>query len=427
MQQVSLSKLFSKQILLAMLASLLVSLPVTFIPAYFIAQANIENQIEYLETTTYQQVEQHLSTGWQKHNTDKVLDNLRQEVPYASFYLLKSPQFLDENESTPTIHSPQLQRLISDVEQSKQQAIEADFFNSAIYAAYPVKFNDSCLKCHAQEVDEGVIYSGLQAGIIAYKAPYTIATVSTGLQIAFFILFIIISITAVLYLAKRSINEQVLTPLQELSQRIATLKFDSQQLEGGWQRTPQAIDEIDRIDEELSKHIHLIQNIYSKLDALIITEHESGLFHRERFNEVIQYELARAKRYQHPFSVVVIKLLSATPHDPQAYATLPEKERQPLKIQAFSQLLSADVRTTDLVFRINEEVFVIIAPETGAENIEVMVGHLSETLKSSQDIELEGVSCTFEFDFNIGHACFDEDGSTAKQLMHEAALRMKGG
>jgi len=424
MKQVSLSKLLTRQILFAMLTGLFISLPLTFIPAYFIAQSNIKETIQQIETKSYEEVNKHLATGWQQENIDLTIQHLNQQLPKASFYLQKHPMFMSENELAEPGYSGHIQPLINEVERTKQAVFKTDLFNTTLYAAYPIKFKDSCLSCHAQEVKDGLIYPGLQAGTIAFQAPFSLAMISSLTQVLFFTVFISIFVFTTLYLTNRFIQQKLLSPLQSLSSRIVSLKLDNHTQEVDWQRTPQTVVEIDQIDEKISQHIQFIQGIYSKLDALTVTEHETGLFHRERFNEVIQYELMRSKRYQHPFAILVFKLTGATPANQDYFKQFPEKEQNSMKIHAFSQLLMSDVRVTDLVFRITEDLFVMIAPETDKEAVDVIQANLAQNLKNTDGHELEEIECRFEFEFKMGHACFDEDGLNAKQLMHEAAVRM---
>lgn len=424
MKQVSLSKLLTKQILLAMFAGLLISLPLTFVPAYFIAQSSIEEKLQQLQTKSYEEVHKHLATGWQPANIDKILFHLNEELPKATFYLQKYALFLDNDETPKPIDSLEIKRLITEVNHTKEAVVKTDILNTTLYAAYPIKFEESCLPCHAQEVEDGVIYPGLQAGTIAFQAPFSLSMVGTMSQVLFFSTFITIFILTALYLTNRFIQQKLLFPLQNLSNRIVSLKLDAHTQEIDWQRTPQTVIEIDQIDDKITHHIQFIQGIYSKLDALTVTEHETGLFHRERFNEVLKYELMRSRRYQHPFAIVIIKLIHAIPVDKEAFKQFPEKEQATMKVHTFSQLLMQDVRATDMVFRITEDLFVMIAPETATEGAEIMQTHLAKNLKNTTGHDLEGSVCAFEFEFKMGHACYDEDGLNAKQLMHEAAVRM---
>jgi|GEM_PF-6917803 len=422
MKQVSLSKLLIQQILLAILTGLLISLPVTLIPAYFIVQSNIQQTVTHLEQVSHAEVNQHLVTGWRQANIDLILQHLNQEIPGAYFYLQKHPSFVDTNEHFIPPEADEIKQLIQQVEANNQAASKASLFSDKLYAAYPIKFKERCLTCHQAEVKAGTIVLNQPAGIIAFEAPFSTAMVSTFTQVLFFILFMSTFISAALYLTNRSIHLKLLDPLQDLSKRIVSLQLDSHTQASDWKRTPHEIIEI---DEKVSQHIHFIQGIYSKLDALIVTEHETGLFHRDRFNEVMSYELMRSKRYEHEFCVVVIKLMSAEPSDMEYFNSLSEEQQNTAKVHRFSQLISKDSRATDLVFRITEDLFVVIAPETGLKGAEVIQSNIVDHLKHAQHSEIKHAEYRFNFHFKIGFGHYPTDGQTAKKIMHEAAIRMK--
>ena len=424
MKQVSLSKLLIKQIMLAILAGLLISLPITLIPAYFFVQSNIQTQTEHLQKLSHKEVAKHLSSGWQQSNIDLIFAHLKQEIPSATFYMQKHPDFIKHTEKTIAIDSKPIQKLIEQVQANNQTVITTDILNGKLYAAYPIKFEQTCLACHQAEVKAGTIKLNQQAGAIAYETPFSTATVSVVTQILFFLLFMGTFIGIALYLTNRSIHQKLLFPLQDLSKRIASLKLDNHAQLVDWRRSKHAIIEVDQIDERISQHIQAIQGIYSKLDALIVTEHETGLFHKERFNEVMSYELMRAKRYEHEFCVIVIKLLGTESSNTEVFNTLSEEEQLAAQVHAFSQHISNDSRITDLAFRINEEVFVIIAPETGLEGAMMMQEHLLSDLKGGKTNSSNEEDYLFNFNFKMGYAVYPADGLTAKQLMHEAAIRM---
>lgn len=425
MKQVSLSKLLIQQIMLAILAGLLVSLPITLIPSYFIIQSNVDRTLEEMQKVSQAEVNTHMATGWTEPNIKTILAHLHETMPSANFYLQKHPAFLNQDETPHPIDSSTIQRLISDVEQTNQPSTQTDLLNDKLYVAFPIKFERNCLACHQAEVQAGTIKLNQQAGAIAYIAPFSSAGVSLVTQVLFFLLFMSTFIGIALYLTNRSMHQKILNPLQNLSKRIVSLKLDNQSQAVDWQRSKHEVTEIDQIDERITEHIHVIQGIYSKLDALIVTEHETGLFHKERFNEVMSYELMRSKRYKHEFSVVVIKLLGGEVSPAETFNALPKETQISARVQALSQLVNEDSRVTDLAFRVSEDVFVIIAPETGLEGIKVMQESLVTHLKTGISASVnEGDEYQFSFNFKIGYASFPDDGQTAKNLMHEAAIRM---
>lgn len=431
MQPSSFKKLMRKQILLAILISFIIALPVSLIPGYFILKANIENDIKTLKKHSEQQVNQYLATGWQTHNIEALLKTLNQTEPMANFYLRKGPAFTDANTvQTHALHAndepPVIDALIDEIEGIKKAAFSTDLTDGYLYAAYPVQFQQNCLHCHAEAVRAGQIFVGQHAGTIAFKAPISLSNVSSLSTLLFFVTFFAAFILIGLFLTERFLQAKLMLPLQNLSGRISDLKLDTHDQKIDWQRTPQDVLEIDQMDAKISEHIHTIQRIYNKLDALIVTEHETGLFHRERFNEVMQYELLRSRRYQHPLSLIVIKLMSANPCKNTLKTDMENSSQQENGVQSFSRLIIQGTRVTDLAFRISDNLFVVIAPETNAQNIQIMQQHLRQRLAQGSRSSQDGVEANFDFDFKMGYASYgEEDGTFAKQILHSATQRMQ--
>lgn len=431
MQPNSFKKLMRKQILLAILISFVIALPVTLIPGYFILKANIENDINTLKDHSEQQVNQHLASGWQTHNIEALLKALSQTEPMANFYLRKGPAFTEPNTvQTHALHAndetPIVNALIHEVEGTKKATFATNLIDGHLYAAYPVQFQQNCLSCHTEGVQSGKVFVGQHAGTIAFKAPISLSHVSSLSTLLFFVAFFVSFILIGLFLTERFLQAKLLFPLTKLSDRIGALKLDTHNQKIDWQRIPQAVLEIDQMDAKISEHIHTIQRIYNKLDALIVTEHETGLFHRERFNEVMQYELLRSRRYQHPLSLIVIKLMSANPCKNTLKTDMENSPQQENGVQSFSRLIIQGTRVTDLAFRISDNLFVVIAPETNAQNIQIMQQHLRQRLAQGAGNSQDGVEVNFDFDFKMGCASYgEEDGTFAKQILHSATQRMQ--
>lgn len=432
MQPSSFKKLMRKQILLAILISFVIALPVSLIPGYFILKANIENDIKTLKKHSEQQVNQYLATGWQTHNIESLLKSLNQTEPMANFYLRKGPAFTDPNTvQTHALHAndepPVIDALIDEIEGTKQATFSTDLTDGYLYAAYPVQFQQNCLSCHAEAVRAGQVFVGQHAGTIAFKAPISLSNVSSLSTLLFFVTFFAAFILIGLFLTERFLQAKLMLPLQNLSGRISDLKLDTHDQKIDWQRTPQDVLEIDQMDANISEHIHTIQRIYNKLDALIVTEHETGLFHRERFNEVMQYELLRSRRYQHPLSLIVIKLIRTIPSKKTAKDSRATGKEQENEVQTFGRLIIQGTRVTDLAFRISDNLFVVIAPETDAQNIQTMQQHLRQRLIQGLSESNRGESALdYQFEFKMGCASYgEEDGTFAKQILHSATQRMQ--
>ncbi|MDX1351782.1 MAG: diguanylate cyclase, partial [Thiomicrorhabdus sp.] len=250
--------------------------------------------------------------------------------------------------------------------------------------------------------------------------------ISTTSTLVFFLLFLSIFIAVATLITNRLIQTNLLVPLAGLNERVKRLRLSSHEQYIDWERMPQKMLEIDQIDESISQHIQTIHGIYDKLDALVVTEHETGLFHKERFNEVIRYELFRSHRYQRPFSLVLIKLVTVKTLN--ATAKNIEMEEPGSKYMIFGQILNSDTRDTDMAFRLEEHIFAIIAPETDEKGIEFVKQDIYNRLINSSTptgIERSIARPEYEFTIQVGSATYNGDDTSAKELLKAAVVSMR--
>lgn len=423
--------LFVKQMLIAIGVAFGVSFMVTSVPAYWLLQQSIKTEIEQLNRLGYTAINEHLATGWQKNNLDNVYQQLHQTLPNAGFYLQKAPAYLSSQDTPvqPTNPDTTLHHaLIKAVERNPQPIVNIELLNGTVHAALPIVFSADCLVCHSKEVAQNTMTQGGLAGTLVFHAPLSINRISSTSLLAFFTLFFVLFVSMAAWVTNRLIQNQFLVPLSHLSARISRLRLSTHQQAIDWARTPQSVTEIDAIDKDITEHLQTIQGIYSKLDALVVTEHETGLFHKERFNEVLKYELFRSHRFQQAFSLMVVKLLQVKPLNGAARAL---QQQQPgVTYQTFGHLLQQHIRQTDLAFRLDEHLFAIIAPNTQHKGAQQWQAHFSEFAlhqAASQAVKnsLSNLA-TFEFIFSIGIASHDEtepnlaDNQGAKALMMDA-------
>ena len=431
-KQYTFKSVLLKQLFIAIAIAFAISVPLTGIPAYFAINHTINSDIENLEKESYHFINEHLNTGWQPYNVDKVYQELRERMPGAALFLQKAPQFIDPEEddvidpSTPTTAT--FERLIKKVQKDERLIVETNLLTSTINAAIPIKFQSQCLVCHSQEVRTGQVYAGALAGTMTLQVPMSINQISATSIITFFVVFLTIFITLATVITNRLVQSNLLVPLAGLSARVKRLRLSTHEQHIDWERTPQRMIEIDQIDESISQHIQTIHGIYDKLDALVVTEHETGLFHKERFNEVMKYEMFRSHRYQRPFSLLLIKLVNVKILNSTAKNI--EMEQPGFKYLIFGQILNHDTRDTDMAFRLEERIFAIVAPETDESVIDIVKTSIyNRMIHSSVAIDLKRsiASPEYEFTIQIGHATFKnkDENSSAKELLKTAVISMR--
>ncbi len=429
LKQFTFSTLLLKQLFIAIALSFAIALPLVAVPAYFVLKHNISSDIESIEDLSYQSVNEHLGTGWQPYNIDKVYQTLREKMPNAAFFLQKSPQFLGPEDdvidpSTPTTAT--FQSLVHHVEDTERTVVNTNIMSGTISAGLPIIFKNQCLVCHAQQVQSGEVYTGALAGTLVLQVPMSIDHISSTAILIFFFIFLVLFIIVATIITNKLVHQNLLVPLSNLNNRVKRLRLTSHEQHIDWQREPQTMLEIDEIDESISDHIHTIQGIYDKLDNLIVTEHESGLFHKERYQEVIRYELLRSHRYHHPFSILLIKLVEVKVLNSTAKNI--EIENPGSKYMVFGQILHNDSRETDLVFRLEEKIFAIVAPETDEVGVATLKHDIYQRLTQSplpSDLPKTVVLPEYQFTMQVGASTFTEDNTNAQELMRSAIKEMR--
>lgn len=430
LKQYTFKSVLLNQLFIAIALSLAISLPLTAIPAYFALNHAINSDIKNLEDVSYHAVNEHLNTGWQPYNIDKVYQQIRERMPGAAVFLQKSPQFLDPQEddvvdpATPTTAT--FKRLIDEVEHNERLIVETNVLSSTINAAIPIKFQNQCLVCHSQEVKSGEVYAGALAGTMVLQVPMSINQVSTTSVLVFFAFFLLVFIIIATIITNKLMQTHLLTPLAGLNERVKRLSLSSHEQNIDWQRIPQTMIEIDQIDESISGHISTLKGIYDKLDELVVTEHETGLFHKDRFNEVMRFELFRSHRYQHPFSLLLIKLVNVKVLNSTAKNI--EIEAPGSKYMVFGQILHNDTRESDMAFRLEEKIFVVVAPETDEAGVSHLQKEIYTRLINSDlplSVQRSIARPEYEFTIQVGHATYNGDDTSAKDLLKSAVHSMR--
>jgi hypothetical protein len=144
-------------------------------------------------------------------------------------------------------------------------------------------------------------------GTLVFQLPLSSPLLVFGSLWAFFILFMFSFFIIGVYMMTRALTTDFIEPIQNLTERMHGIRMEEDNIT--WERKEQKIAEIDLIDQLITENIQTLKSIYVKLDALMVTEHQSGFFHQDRFKEALQFEVYRSDRYHRPFSILVIKLL----------------------------------------------------------------------------------------------------------------------
>jgi diguanylate cyclase (GGDEF)-like protein/PAS domain S-box-containing protein len=125
------------------------------------------------------------------------------------------------------------------------------------------------------------------------------------------------------------------------------------------------------------------KRLESELQTRATTDTLTQVFNRIKYDEIVKREIERAKRYNHPLSLIMFdidhfKMVNDTyGHAVGDYV-----------LQALTQIVKLDLRETDYLVRWGGEEFVIIAPDTDIERAEILAERVR---KSAEEYKFERV------------------------------------
>ncbi|MGB7970710.1 MAG: GGDEF domain-containing protein [Candidatus Deferrimicrobiaceae bacterium] len=159
-----------------------------------------------------------------------------------------------------------------------------------------------------------------------------------------------------------------------------------------------------------------LKDAYEHVKTLSSIDPLTGVLNGRAFQERANAELARARRYSHPFTVAYIDLDNfKAVNDRFGHST------GNTVLCTVADTASGNLRTTDIVARLGGDEFAILFPETGEESARAVLSKLRDTVSGS--MQTNGWPITL----SIGAVTFrkppesvDRMLKTADALMYEA-------
>lgn len=155
-----------------------------------------------------------------------------------------------------------------------------------------------------------------------------------------------------------------------------------------------------------------LRQVNEKLNELAMTDPLTKVMNRRAFFQRFSDEIDRSRRYRHSAIVVMV--------DVDHFKAFNDMEGHVYGDQALkkiAQILTSNLRKTDVLARYGGEEFVLLLPETPPE------GGLEKCERLRQAIETTTFQGQKEEAFltvSIGAACFPKDGSSAEDLVKAA-------
>lgn len=153
-------------------------------------------------------------------------------------------------------------------------------------------------------------------------------------------------------------------------------------------------------------------HLHSKVKQLALTDGLTGLYNRRAFDEMLESEIERASRYQHPLTLVIIDMDNF-----KDYNDLWGHPAGDERLESVADLLHSNLRSPDIVARYGGEEFAMILPNTTKSSALVLAERLRVTAEACAAKKDDSSGPIPGYTFSMGIATFPDDGQTTRTLL----------
>lgn len=152
--------------------------------------------------------------------------------------------------------------------------------------------------------------------------------------------------------------------------------------------------------------------LHAEVKRMALTDAVSGLANRRAFDDYMQTEIRRARRYGGPLSLIILDLDSF-----KQYNDTWGHPAGDVRLREIADLLSAKVRDPDIVARYGGEEFAVVLPNTSKEGAIVLAERLRIFAQENAPVKLKDGSPISGYTISLGVATFPEDADTLDDLL----------
>lgn len=165
--------------------------------------------------------------------------------------------------------------------------------------------------------------------------------------------------------------------------------------------------------EELREANARLSDYSARLEKLSISDALTGVLNRRGFEQRMEEELNRARRFARPVSLLLVDM-----DDLKAYNDLYGHYQGDLALAHVGRMLREGVRGIDAVARFGGDEFLVILPETDTDGARL----LAEKLRCLPSLAAASSPQVLKADLGltIGCATFPRDGETKNELLQRA-------
>lgn len=215
-------------------------------------------------------------------------------------------------------------------------------------------------------------------------------------------------------------RSELAVPLKIKQQVVGVLNVESDNVN--------AFDQVDqRLLTTLASQVAVaLENarLYEETEQLAVTDGLTGLNNHRFFQAFFERELNRARRYNHPLSLIMMDI----DHFKKINDTLGHPIGDKVLIEV-ARLLREQARDVDLVARYGGEEFMLVLPETKKTEAQLLAERIRVAVEKNR-FEAEGAKNIGRVTISLGVSGFPEDGSEKDEIIDKvdkALYRAKAG
>ena len=174
-------------------------------------------------------------------------------------------------------------------------------------------------------------------------------------------------------------------------------------------------DEVGRVVQAFNATTARLRAAFEQIESLATTDALTGLPNRRVFDERLASEAARARRYRHPFGLIVMDL--------DKFKDINDRYGHPAGdevLKFVSKTIQANIRETDVPARIGGEEFAVILPETGPVEVRAVAEKLRSAVAEFPLKPSERLPENVRITLSGGAACSAGHLVTAESMMAAA-------
>jgi diguanylate cyclase (GGDEF)-like protein len=152
--------------------------------------------------------------------------------------------------------------------------------------------------------------------------------------------------------------------------------------------------------------------LHAEVKQMALTDVVSSLANRRAFEEILQAEMARASRYSHPISLIILDLDSFKQYNDQWGHPAGD-----VRLREIADLLRANVREPDIAARYGGEEFAVILPNTGKSGALRLAERLRKSAEESSPNPNGNRGPVSGYTLSLGVATYPEDATSIEELL----------